>query len=102
MIYSANSFIVDETLEEDELLCELCCDLIESDHINSKEISSNDLAIKNDQLKCGHSFCSKCWKDYLKDKVTRCRTIEAIRLAIEYLNIIFGELMVKNYLKLFR
>ena len=101
MIYSANSFIVDETLEEDELLCELCCDLIESDHINSKEISSNDLAIKNDQLKCGHSFCSKCWKNYLKDKVKRCRTIQAIKLTIEY-NILSGELNFKTYLKSFR
>ena len=76
MIYSANSFVVDETLEEDELLCELCCDLIEGDHINSKEISGNDMAINNDQLKCGHNFCSKCWKNYLKDKVKRIEILE--------------------------
>ena len=38
MIHSANSFVVDETLAEDELLCELCCDLIESDFINDTSL----------------------------------------------------------------
>ena len=80
MIYSANSFVVDETLEEDELLCELCCDLIDSDHMNSKEITCNDMAIRNDQLQCGHSFCSKCWKSYLEDKVNFPRLLQAMQL----------------------
>ena len=86
MIYSANSFIVDETLEEDELLCELCCDLIESDHINSKEISCNDMAINNDQLNCGHNFCSKCWKNYLKDKVKCVKILEDSIFKNDYTN----------------
>jgi hypothetical protein len=28
MLYSENSFLVDEQLGEDELLCESCCDLV--------------------------------------------------------------------------
>ena len=72
MIHSANSFVVDETLAEDELLCELCCDLIDPEGMsnsNSKEITSTESTGVNFQLTCGHNFCSKCWKNYLDDKV---------------------------------
>ena len=72
MIHSANSFVVDETLEEDEILCELCCDLIDPDGVstsNSRQVTSNDNASMNPQLTCGHSFCSKCWKNYLDNQV---------------------------------
>ena len=51
MLYSENSFLVDEQLGEDELLCEVCCDLIEG--VNSCTLS------------CRHNFCSRCWKNYL-------------------------------------
>lgn len=72
MIHSANSFVVDETLAEDELLCELCCDLIESDFINDTSLiegnsSTNEIAVE--QLGCGHNFCPGCWKKYLEAKV---------------------------------
>jgi hypothetical protein len=72
MIPSATSFVVDDTLAEDELLCELCCDLIDPDGMSnssSKEVTSNESTVVNFQLKCGHNFCSKCWKNYLDDKV---------------------------------
>ena len=72
MIHSANSFVVDETLAEDELLCELCCDLIDPDGVsnsNSREVTLNGNASMNPQLTCGHNFCSKCWKIYLDNKV---------------------------------
>ena len=74
MIHSANSFVVDETLAEDELLCELCCDLIDLECILSNSVltegSPNGTnANTSYQLTCGHNFCSKCWKNYLDAKV---------------------------------
>ena len=72
MIHSANSFVVDETLAEDELLCELCCDLIDPEGggiSNSNDVTSNGNPSVNLQLTCGHNFCSKCWKNYLDNKV---------------------------------
>ena len=51
MLYSENSFLVDEQLGEDELLCESCCDLIEGAPAFT--------------LSCRHNFCSRCWKNYL-------------------------------------
>ena len=51
-IYSENSFIVDEELAEDECLCDLCCDLVDT---TAREV----------EMGCGHKLCSKCWKSYL-------------------------------------
>jgi len=48
MIYSENSFLVDEKLGEDELLCDLCCDLIEVGE-----------TFKDNHLTCKHNFCSR-------------------------------------------
>jgi ankyrin repeat/IBR domain-containing protein 1 len=55
MLYSENSFLVDEQLGEDELLCEICCDLIE------------ELPAYN--LSCRHNFCARCWKNYLYNQI---------------------------------
>lgn len=60
-IYSENSFIADEELEEDGLLCEICCDLM-TPHPSDNEMS------------CGHKFCSKCWKNYLHNKIQEGNT----------------------------
>ena len=57
-IYSENSFIVDEELAEDECLCDLCCDLVDS---TAREVD----------LMCGHKICSKCWKNYLSHAASR-------------------------------
>ena len=72
MIHSANSFVVDETLAEDELLCEICCDLIDREELNNshlKESPSNKNGPVDYRLDCGHNFCSKCWRDYLYNEV---------------------------------
>ena len=58
MLYSENSFVVDEDLAEDELLCEICCDLMEG--------SANR---KEHDLSCKHNFCTRCWKNYLHAKI---------------------------------
>lgn len=56
-IYSENSFIVDEQLAEDECLCEVCCDLIDT----------------NDQgdplMPCRHKICARCWKLHVSAKM---------------------------------
>ena len=70
MIHSADSFIVDETLAEDEVLCEICCDLIDPLDVGSQTASGcSGNVLANNQLSCGHSFCAKCWRDYLHNKV---------------------------------
>merc|ERR1712223_1284894 len=53
-IYSENSFIVDEQLAEDECLCEVCCDLIDSSSID--ELTA---------MSCRHTVCLRCWKLHL-------------------------------------
>lgn len=50
MLYSENSFVVDEQLAEDELLCDICCDLIEI-----------HATIKDNGLSCRHNFCTR-WR----------------------------------------
>ena len=88
MIHSANSFVVDETLAEDELLCEICCDLIDPEGLNNsnlKESRSNSYEQADYQLSCGHNFCSKCWKDYLHNKVKSSNENE--RVCVYYLKL---------------
>ena len=53
-IYSENSFIVDEQLAEDECLCEVCCDLMDSNGITLEE-----------SMICKHKICIRCWKLHL-------------------------------------
>lgn len=52
-IYSENSFIVDEQLAEDECLCEVCCDLMDSK------------ASEDPDMSCRHKVCFRCWKLHL-------------------------------------
>ena len=56
-IFSENSFIVDEELAEEALLCEMCCDLMGPSTDNASEMA------------CGHRFCAKCWRDYLHARI---------------------------------
>ena len=62
-IYSENSFIVDEQLAEDECLCEVCCDLMDT---NEQELGlldkANPVLIKPP---CRHKVCARCWKLHL-------------------------------------
>ncbi|XP_040570920.1 uncharacterized protein [Lepeophtheirus salmonis] len=53
---SSSSFntSIDTTLGEDEYLCEICCDLMDSE---------------GTQLGCRHKFCKNCWKNYLHTKI---------------------------------
>ena len=59
-IYSENSFIVDEQLAEDECLCEVCCDLIDS------TTNLNDIG---EAMTCRHKVCLRCWKLHLTAKL---------------------------------
>ena len=61
-IYSENSFIVDEQLAEDECLCEVCCDLIDS-------TTSSVLFDMEDTMTCKHKVCLRCWKLHLTTKL---------------------------------
>ena len=58
MLYSANSFVVDEELAEDELLCEICCDLIGPEASKSKDMHPTSYDQADQPLSCGHIFCS--------------------------------------------
>lgn len=58
-IYSENSFIVDEQLAEDECLCEVCCDLIDS--VGLDEV--------DEKMSCKHKICSGCWKRHFTAKL---------------------------------
>ena len=64
MLYSENSFVVDEELAEDEMLCEICCDLMEGSSSKRKE----------QDLSCKHNFCTRCWKNYLHTKIQDGKT----------------------------
>ena len=55
-IHSEASFIVDEELAEDGILCEICCDLMTPHPLDN-------------EMNCGHKFCTKCWKHYLHNKI---------------------------------
>ena len=57
MIHSVGSFIVDETLAEDEMLCEICCDLMSLDRSGEADLS------------CGHTFCSSCLRNHLHNRI---------------------------------
>ena len=61
-IYSENSFIVDEQLAEDECLCEVCCDLIDS---SSSARDIDELTT----MSCRHTVCLRCWKLHLTTKL---------------------------------
>ena len=82
MIHSANSFVVDETLAEDELLCEICCDLIGPEAAKGKEMHSTCNDQYDQQLSCGHNFCYKCWKGYLREKVKFVNKTEFINFVL--------------------
>ena len=94
MLYSENSFVVDEQLGEDELLCEICCDLIEGSPTYN--------------LSCRHSFCNRCWKNYLyiqiqggrADYVT-CPSSECnIIVPMQIIEMHMSPRMARKYLKL--
>ena len=55
-IHSENSFIVDEELAEEGILCEICCDLMTPDPTDG-------------EMQCTHRFCGRCWKNYLHTKI---------------------------------
>ena len=80
-IYSENSFIVDEQLAEDECLCEVCCDLIDS-------TTSSVLYDMEDTMTCKHKICLRCWKLHLTAKLQQ-DTISMVieqKLFWQYLN----------------
>lgn len=60
-IHSENSFIVDEELAEEGLLCEICCDLMTPRPVDN-------------EMSCGHRFCTRCWKNYLHNKIQEGNT----------------------------
>ncbi len=93
MLYSENSFLEDEQLGEDELLCEICCDLIEGSPTYN--------------LSCRHNFCNRCWKNYLyiqiqggrADYVT-CPSSECnILVPMQIIEMHMSPRMARKYLK---
>ncbi len=57
-IHSENSFIVDEELEEEGLLCEICCDLM-------GPTSAPSGGGSEETPPCGHRICPRCWTEHL-------------------------------------
>ncbi len=85
MLYSENSFVVDEDLAEDELLCEICCDLMQGRDCK-----------KEHDLSCKHNFCTRCWKNYLHTKIQDGKT-DAISCPAYDCNIMVPVQVIERY-----
>ena len=99
MLYSENSFVVDDDLAEDELLCEICCDLMEAG------CGANNKGDRD--LSCKHNFCTRCWKNYLHTKIQdgktdaiSCPAFDCnIMVPVQVIERYVSPLMARKYLK---